>query len=553
MLPALAARLHPSLDALRQVAANPGLLRLQLGSLAFSAADGMYIVGLAVLAYEIGGTPTVAVLVIIRALPSVVTVPYLLSLTDAMPRDRLLRLVIWARVACLVVITVLVIGRSALALIFLFTALDAVAGGLLRPLRATLTPALARTPDELVAANVATTTGDALAAMLGPGGAAVVLAAGDVAATVAAGTVLMVLALVAILPIHAAPDLTRLGAWAGRETRGQRTSVAQSVRDLYAMPHARLIVVLFAGQRFVRGVITVAFVPAAFELLGIGDSGVGILTSAIGLGGLLGGAVALGLVGRPRLSPAFAAGLVAWGAGILASGILPNVAVVVVLLAIAGIGKTTLDTAGFTLLQRTVPNDRRSHVFALLEAIIAAALGAGPIAAAVLIDRLGAAPALVISGALPLVLVLAAWPVLRSADDAAVVPQPAFRLLSGVPMFRPLQLTTLETLAGRMTAHRAKAGSDVIRQGEPGDTFYIVVSGRLAALIDGTVVGELGPADSFGEIALLRATERTATVRAIEDSDLVTLAREPFLAAVSSTGDSVAAAEEVVRTRIAGT
>ena len=71
-----------------------------------------------------------------------------------------------------------------------------------------------------------------------------------------------------------------------------------------------------------------------------------------------------------------------------------------------------------------------------------------------------------------------------------------------------------------MTAHRAKAGSDVIRQGEPGDTFYIVVSGRLAALIDGTVVGELGPADSFGEIALLRATERTATVRAIEDSDL---------------------------------
>jgi hypothetical protein len=553
VLPALAARLQPSLDALRQVAANPGLLRLQLGSLAFSAADGMYIVGLAVLAYEIGGTPTVAVLVIIRALPSVVTVPYLLSLTDAMPRDRLLRLVIWARVACLVVITVLVIGRSALALIFLFTALDAVAGGLLRPLRATLTPALARTPDELVAANVATTTGDALAAMLGPGGAAVVLAAGDVAATVAAGTVLMVLALVAILPIHAAPDLTRLGASAGRETRGRRTSVAQSVRDLYAMPHARLIVVLFAGQRFVRGVITVAFVPAAFELLGIGDSGVGILTSAIGLGGLLGGAVALGLVGRPRLSPAFAAGLVAWGAGILASGILPNVAVVVVLLAIAGIGKTTLDTAGFTLLQRTVPNDRRSHVFALLEAIIAAALGAGPIAAAVLIDRLGAAPALVISGALPLVLVLVAWPVLRSADDAAVVPQPALRLLSGVPMFRPLQLTTLETLAGRMTAHRAKAGSDVIRQGEPGDTFYIVVSGRLAALIDGTVVGELGPADSFGEIALLRATERTATVRAIEDSDLVTLAREPFLAAVSSTGDSVAAAEEVVRTRIAGT
>jgi cAMP-dependent protein kinase regulator len=93
----------------------------------------------------------------------------------------------------------------------------------------------------------------------------------------------------------------------------------------------------------------------------------------------------------------------------------------------------------------------------------------------------------------------------------------------------------------------------VIRQGDDGETFYIVVAGRLATLIDGNAVGELGPADSFGEIALLRATERTATVRAIEDSDLVELAREPFLAAVGSTGDSAAAAEAVVRARLAGT
>jgi hypothetical protein len=52
---------------------------------------------------------------------------------------------------CLVVLSVLVIGGSAPSLIFLLTALDAVAGGLIRPLRSTLTPALARTPEELVA------------------------------------------------------------------------------------------------------------------------------------------------------------------------------------------------------------------------------------------------------------------------------------------------------------------------------------------------------------------------------------------------------------------
>ena len=92
-------------------------------------------------------------------------------------------------------------------------------------------------------------------------------------------------------------------------------------------------------------------------------------------------------------------------------------------------------------------------------------------------------------------------------------------------MFRPLQLTTLETLAGQMVLRDAPAGSDVIRQGEQGDTFYIVVvSGRLETLVDGRPIGEIGVGESFGEIALIRkATERTATVRAVQDSQLVEL------------------------------
>ena len=91
----------------------------------------------------------------------------------------------------------------------------------------------------------------------------------------------------------------------------------------------------------------------------------------------------------------------------------------------------------------------------------------------------------------------------------------------------------------------------MIRQGEQGDTFYIVVSGRLATFVDGRQVRELRPGDSFGEIALLRDSERTATVRALEDSDLVELGRVPFLAAVSSVDASLTAADEVVRGRLA--
>jgi hypothetical protein len=375
-------RLTPPLDALRQIAANPGLLRLELGSLTFSAADGMVVIGLAVLAYEEAARPAVAVLAIIRALPSVVLVPYLLARTNTMARDALLRLVVGARVVCLVAITALVVADASLALIFLLAAVDSVAGGLLRPLRSTLTPALARSTEELVAANVASTTGDALAAILGPGGAALVLALGDVPATVAAGTAIMGLALVIVVPIHAAPDIDRRVSVAGGQARpSRRGSVLQPVRDLLAMPYARLIVLLFAGQRFVRGVINVALVAAAVRT--VADRRLWRRGADVGdrLGGLLGGAVALGLVGQPRLAPAFVPGVIAWGAGILAAGIVPNL----VPRRRGARGRRDRQDgarhAGFTLLQRTVPNDQRSNVFGLLEAVISAALCGWSVAA----------------------------------------------------------------------------------------------------------------------------------------------------------------------------
>jgi MFS family permease len=546
----LARRVGPSLESLRRVATNGGLLRLELASFLWMAAEACYLVGLLVLAYEEGGTGSVAVVAVLRALPSVVLAPLALSLADRVARDRLLRVVVVLRLACVVALSALVLATAALSGVFAFAAVDAVAASLLRPLRATLVPALARSPEELVAANIATSSGDSLAALLGPGIAAIILVVGDVPATFVTGAATMAIALVTTLGIRAAASLT-LSPEPAATPDDRHGSVVGSIRELLALRHARLIVALFAAQRLVRGMITVLLVAAAFDVLRIGDAGVGLLTSAIGLGGLFGGAVALSLVGRQRLALGFLAGLLAWGGGIALSGVVPLVGIAVASLAVAGIGKVVLDVSGASLLQRTVPTDQRGRVFGLLEGLVAAALAAGPVAASLLVGSIGAPLALVVAGAIPAALAILAWPVLSTADAAAVVPEAELRLLGGVAMFRPLRLTTIEQLAGGLERQPVEAGATVVRTGAAGDAFFIVQSGRLEAVVDGQVTRELGPGDSFGEIALLRDVPRTATVRAVEPCVLVTVRRGPFLAAVASECQSSAVADEVVRSRLA--
>ncbi|MFL5726353.1 MAG: cyclic nucleotide-binding domain-containing protein [Chloroflexota bacterium] len=557
MLATLRRRAAPPVAAVRELVANPGLLSLEFGSFAWMAAEGAYLVGLLVFAFDVGGTAAVAFVAVLRALPSVVLTPLILSLADRIARDSLLRLVVAVRVVCVAILTVLIAQDAAIPSIYLLAAIDAIAAALLRPLRATLIPALARSPGELVAANVATTTGDGLAALLAPTLAAVLLAAGSIAATFVAGTIAMVVALGSTLRISAARSLPQDPVGPGDATAADQPARPRAaplgvLRELLELRHARLVVACFVGQRLVRGMLAVLVVAASFEVLGLGQPGVGWLTAAIGLGGFVGGVVALGLVGSRSLARAFAAGLVAWGGGILLAGVIPNVGVVLAFLALAGVGKVGVDVAGVSLLQRTVPADRRGRIFGLLEGMISAALALGPILASFLVDRLGPGGAIVVGGAVPLVLVAASWPVLRSADAAAVLPEPAFQLLSNVPMFRPLQLTTIEQLAVGARRETADPGEAIIREGDPGRTFYIVESGRLEALVDGRPTIELGPGDSFGEIALVRDTNRTATVRAVEPSALVVLDRELFLAAVTSHSESIAAADAVIGARLAG-
>jgi CRP-like cAMP-binding protein len=94
------------------------------------------------------------------------------------------------------------------------------------------------------------------------------------------------------------------------------------------------------------------------------------------------------------------------------------------------------------------------------------------------------------------------------------------------------------------------AGTAVVREGDPGELFYIVEEGALAVTVAGETRPPIHPGGFFGEIALLRDTPRTATVTATDDCRLLTLGREQFLAAVTGHAETAAAADLVVSRRL---
>lgn len=96
------------------------------------------------------------------------------------------------------------------------------------------------------------------------------------------------------------------------------------------------------------------------------------------------------------------------------------------------------------------------------------------------------------------------------------------------PVFGGLSATEVDLLLTRLVPVAVETGETVIRQGEPGDRFYVVRSGSLEVLRDGARIAVLGAGDAFGEIALLHRIPRTATVRALGASSLLALEAEDF-------------------------
>ena len=91
----------------------------------------------------------------------------------------------------------------------------------------------------------------------------------------------------------------------------------------------------------------------------------------------------------------------------------------------------------------------------------------------------------------------------------------------------------------------AEPGEVVIAEGEPGDRYYLIVDGTVAASIGGDLVRTMSAGASFGEIALLRDTPRTATVTCVTAVQLLAISRDDFLTTVTGHPRSLATATDI--------
>jgi CRP/FNR family transcriptional regulator, cyclic AMP receptor protein len=107
-------------------------------------------------------------------------------------------------------------------------------------------------------------------------------------------------------------------------------------------------------------------------------------------------------------------------------------------------------------------------------------------------------------------------------------------VLAYVPLFRDLPKRHLKQIAGLCDVAEYMPDAAIVKQGDPGDAFFVVLKGQAKVTVNNRFVQRLLPGDHFGEIAVLDGGERSATVRSETPMQLVILQRRDLLKALKA-------------------
>ncbi len=528
------------LAVLRRALSGWRLRRAEAAFLGFGISEyGVWVVVL-VFAFRRGGTTTAAIISAVQLLPASAVAPLAARLIDARGAATTLWIGYVIQAAAVGLTAGLMLALAPSAVVYAAAVVAACAVTLTRPAHSALLPALVETPAQLTAVNVVTGWVENVTLLAGPAMASVALGIAP------AGWALAIFACVVAASALIVAPLRRVETVEDEEEPEQAEEPGSLREALRGAPGAVPALAMLTAEYAALGAQDVLEVVLAALVLGLGAGGAGYLGAAFGVGGLVGAAAALTLVGRRRLArPLLLAGA-AWGGAFIALGVWPARAAALALLGLAGAGRTVLDVGGRTILHRAVPRRSHGRVFGALEGVETFGLGVGSLAMALVVALAGARGAVAIVGGLLVLVPLLTTPVLHRIERAAPSLDAEIEVLRRVPLFAMLSAHVLEDLARALERIEVPPGEAVIREGEPGSRYFVVVDGELDVSVDGVHVREMGAGDGFGEIALLRDGVRTATVTAGSGVILYALARAPFLEAVTGSRQAERAAQDRV-------
>ena len=526
---------------------KPILLLLTAWGLSY-AGDLVAFTAASVYAYRAGGAGLVAVLGLLKALPGAFLVPLVTSGSDRTRRERLLIATVVPRVLLLGVAAAAMTGGGQGLLVVVLVGVEGGVASAFRQIQAALLPWLARTPDELTSANSAASVLQSAAMVGGPAIAAGLLAAGMVQAAMLVSCGLVAVAAVLLAGVR--PLSSEAPVRAAGRLKQLKLDMAAGFNAGVRQRDAAALFVPAAAQTFGRGVLNVLTVVIALELFDLGSAAVGWLTALLGVGGLLVGPLAVLVVRGKRVARSFAAGVAGWGVPMILLGFAHGAYWPYLMFGVIGVANVFDDVGVYSSLQQVIPPRLMGRALGVRRGLLLLSMGLGSAVTPWLIDAWGARGTLIATGLLLVALAAAFLPRLTAIDGKISAPGPDLTLLRQVSFFHPLPFAIVEHLTSELQSATYQPGDVIIRDGEPGERFYIIAEGRARAAKDGMQLREMGSGESFGEIALLRRIPRTATVTALSRLEARTLAREEFLAAVTGNPESVERAEAVVSTRL---
>lgn len=515
--------------------------RIEFGFLLFAIAEHATWLAGTLYAYDRGGVGEAGLVAVVLLAPALVVAPIAAFAADRFRSDRVLAIG-YALQSTAMVLTGLSIGSGAPSVVVYACAMvAATAVTLTRPVIGVVLPNVTRTPADLTAANVALGMVEQSGMFIGPALTGLLVGASGLASPFLVGAALTCGA--AVLSIRLPVDSVTM-----QRGGGSRSPLGDTLDGLQALRTdrpVRLLIGMLSLGALVAGAADVLFVATADHVADGDTSLAGLFGTVFGLGALAGSAMTVVLVGRARLTPFVALGAVVLGVSLGALASATETTVAVAVFAVMGAGESMLRVSASTMIQRVAPPAVVGRYFGVAEGLqmFVIAIGSGVIG--LLVSGFGYSAGLLAAGlAVPALLIIRLPRLLRVDRNAVVPDERDLELLLGDDIFGALPAPVIERLSADSEYRRVAVGSRVIRQGEHGDHYFIVDSGRLLLTVNGAEVTHLGPGDGFGELALLHDVPRSATATALSDVNLLTVERESFLQAVTGHPRSQAVGRE---------